>query len=465
MIPTDEMEFNQFSFRDVSGRMFTWKGRSFTAISSEFSDLYSQLFDKGIVDQLIKRNLLIETSITDHQVDGYEIVLEHKKIPFITYPFEWPREMLKRASLLEIDLEIALAEFDLTLKDASSYNVLFDGTKPYHFNICSIQKYNDESKFFQAYENYYASCILPIKAMESGKDWVSRKHLIDLGVRIGNEEKNFRTASNKLTNTMIQNLPEKLQDIVLNQTSNLRKKIVSSSKMRIKRLNSIRQKIDNSQFPAGHTVYSDYYHTSWAQFTSFQDRTNWTDKQINYAQIIGNLPISTILDIGCNRGWYSQLAASYGHKVVSVDIEVTSLDKLFHDACEQGMDILPLFISISNPTPGYGVGNKAMPPAIERLSADVVIAFALMHHLVFAQKLEFDQIVEGLTAFCKKKLLVEFIPLEDEHLEKYDTSNCSWYTLDNFTKALEKHYDIVKIYPSTPSPRIIIECDKKIPAM
>ena len=34
-------------------------------------------------------------------------VLEHEKVPFISYPYEWSFEMLRDAALLQLDLVLA----------------------------------------------------------------------------------------------------------------------------------------------------------------------------------------------------------------------------------------------------------------------------------------------------------------------------------------------------------------------
>src|SRR3954451_19879785 len=57
-------------------------------------------------------------------------LLRHERVPFVSYPYEWPFEMLRAAALLELGLlDEALAE-GFVLKDGSPYNVQWKGSQP-----------------------------------------------------------------------------------------------------------------------------------------------------------------------------------------------------------------------------------------------------------------------------------------------------------------------------------------------
>src|SRR5215213_5478429 len=50
-------------------------------------------------------------------------VLRHERIPFVSYPYEWPFAMLRDAALLQLDLNQRALRAGLGLKDATPYNV------------------------------------------------------------------------------------------------------------------------------------------------------------------------------------------------------------------------------------------------------------------------------------------------------------------------------------------------------
>ena len=62
--------------------------------------------------------------------EGCEVLLHHQRIPFISYPYEWCFSMLKDAARLTLDLLCEALEEKLTLRDATPYNVQWQGTRP-----------------------------------------------------------------------------------------------------------------------------------------------------------------------------------------------------------------------------------------------------------------------------------------------------------------------------------------------
>ncbi|MCZ6741012.1 MAG: class I SAM-dependent methyltransferase, partial [Alphaproteobacteria bacterium] len=69
---------------------------------------------------LIKRGMVIQSEEVDGAQLGEDapeggIVLEHPKIPFWSYPYEWPFGALKAAALTHLDIQIALLDHDIAL--------------------------------------------------------------------------------------------------------------------------------------------------------------------------------------------------------------------------------------------------------------------------------------------------------------------------------------------------------------
>ena len=57
-------------------------------------------------------------------------MLEHPRIPFISYPYEWSFSLHKQAALHHLDLHLAALDNGFTLSDATAYNIQFQGTRP-----------------------------------------------------------------------------------------------------------------------------------------------------------------------------------------------------------------------------------------------------------------------------------------------------------------------------------------------
>ncbi|NJM53424.1 MAG: DUF1698 domain-containing protein [Blastocatellia bacterium] len=73
-----------------------------------------------------------------------------------------------------------------------------------------------------------------------------------------------------------------------------------------------------------------------------------------------------ILDVGCNTGYFSKIAAQTGASVVSIDQDATVVSKVWQMANTENLDILPLVVDISRPSPAIGWRNEECPSFLER---------------------------------------------------------------------------------------------------
>ena len=73
-------------------------------------------------------------------------VLRHDRIDVLSYPYEWPFEMLRDAALLQLALTRGALAEKLITKDASPYNVQFVGTKPVFIDVGSFERLRPASR-------------------------------------------------------------------------------------------------------------------------------------------------------------------------------------------------------------------------------------------------------------------------------------------------------------------------------
>src|SRR6185503_3268210 len=170
---SEEVTFHPHSFADDAGRLFWLNEQLCRGIYPKQAPFFTRLFREGVIQNLIERELLIETEPTDLVVDGFSMVLKHRSIPFISYPQEWCAAMLKDAALTIINLTIELAERNLILKDAHPWNVLFDACKPVYVDVTSIAPQNGESNW-RAYDEFCRFCYYPLILMSHGQERIAR---------------------------------------------------------------------------------------------------------------------------------------------------------------------------------------------------------------------------------------------------------------------------------------------------
>src|SRR5690606_3246759 len=88
------------SFRDPSGHVFYRDGRVLRRIEPSAAEGVRALVDAGWFRSLMDRGTVVQTSVLDEAEAGEVyaasadggLVLEHERIPFVAYPYEWPFE-------------------------------------------------------------------------------------------------------------------------------------------------------------------------------------------------------------------------------------------------------------------------------------------------------------------------------------------------------------------------------------
>src|SRR5690606_27833646 len=114
----------------------------------------------------------------------------------------------------------------------------------------------------------------------------------------------------------------------------------------------LRRKVKKCSIPRSPTRWSSYA-GSFPQ-SGADPQPDWNDKQRSVAKILKSLQSGTLLDIGCNTGWYSILAAQLGLSVVSMDTDGTCIDALYRHAKENELNITPVVGSFFSPVIAHG---------------------------------------------------------------------------------------------------------------
>lgn len=470
-IPYNEVIFHPLSFVDTNGRLFWWKGELYRAISAKQTAFYETLFRKGIIQEFINKRILVETEPTCLRLDGYGMVIKHRAIPFVSYNHEWSIPMLKDAALLIIDMDVTLAHYGLTLQDTHSDNILFDGHRPLYVDFGSIIPLNKNTPWPSCKYNEFCRYFLyPLRLMSQGHGRIARWLLHDHDQAVFKSdfealtrEFDLGTETKKMAKKLVlkanEHVPQAIRP-VLKGGIKLTKSILSKfshTPSLLFFLQRLREEVENIKIPIVKTTWSEYYQDC---FPALLPSKQWTAKHQNIYDLLHNLCPNTVLDIASNRGWYSQLAALQGIQVIAFDIDETCIAQLYYDSKKRNLSILPLVMSFTNPSPGYGLCNQWITPAIERFKCEMVLALALVHHLVFKQHLNFEQIVDGLSIFSNRWLIVEFVSREDRFVSEWWSEKFTWYTLDNFISSLKRKFRSINVLPSDLISRVLLVCEK-----
>jgi 2-polyprenyl-3-methyl-5-hydroxy-6-metoxy-1,4-benzoquinol methylase len=205
-------------------------------------------------------------------------------------------------------------------------------------------------------------------------------------------------------------------------------------------LKSLTETVTNCNFSETKTSWTNYYEEA-------APRENYLNakKEIIEAWLSEITAIKAI-DLGANDGSFSEMLASKNIFTISADSDHSVINKLYTKIQKKGiLNIHPLLINLANPTPSFGLNNLERDSFINRSNTDLVIALALIHHLAIAKNISFEEIA-NLFRKLGKKLIVEFIPKEDEKIklllaQRKDVFEN--YTEENFLKAFSVYYKII----------------------
>jgi hypothetical protein len=440
-IPPYEMAFHPHSFADADGRLFGWRGHLYRGIRRAQSPFFLRLFQDGTIASLIEKGLLIDSQLTPLAATGFDMVVWHKTIPFLSYPQEWCAAMLKDAALLLLDLQIELVGKGLTLKDAHPWNVVFAGCKPVFVDLTSITPLPGDGQW-QAYEEFCQYCYYPLILMTLGQERIARSLLPEYGgvqrAEVLALARNWRGSRFLLSRLIRRALrPARLF---------LRKKR-SDADAGLAVLYQLRRDIEELRLP----------------IAPGQASAN-PDQRVKQQEVLGKalsaLRPASVVDVNALQGWGTRLAAETASLVISLGTDATAVSQLYSESRKADLPILPLILDFMKPTPSVGYSDHYLIAATERLKCEMVLALSLVRRAVYDYYLPFPMIVEGLALFSTRWVIVEFSPFREPFSGKEDAGIFPWYTLGNFKEALQNRFSKLEVLSSDADGSVLLLCEK-----
>ena len=466
-IPAAEIKIDPSSYIDSAGRVFFWNERVFRGIHAPHTPFIKQILSDQVIKDLQARGMLVRTWIPEERAEGFDFVLEHEQIQFPSYCMEWPPSMLKDAALLTLHICRKLADHDFTLQDAYPWNVFFNGAQPVFIDFGSIMPARNDV-LWAPYDQFCNFFLFPLYLYSVGLYDFARGRLFDYLNGITHTQfisaapfalkwrYPFRyaklAASYRLANTVDRFGWEDKARRMMQKTIAR----VDIKRGRRKFFESLIAEIEAIGLPRRSSFWSRYYKP---EVCSYQD-SELQAKETVVQRVLDTYHPRSIVDIGCNTGVFSKLASAQGCKAVAFDTDAASVEQLYLDAKNTRKDITPLTMDVLNPTPNFGWCGKQFPAAHERIKADMVFAFALIHHLAITGRQGFARALDALDAFSNGHVLLEWVSPEDPKVKKLIANSHrdhSWYSFDELKRCLEARYKDVVYYPlHTPTRQFIL---------
>ena len=145
-------------------------------------------------------------------------------------------------------------------------------------------------------------------------------------------------------------------------------------------------------------------------------------------------------------------------KGISFDIDTNAVEINYQHCKKCGeTSLLPFVLDLTNPSPGIGWNNNERLALFRRSKADVVMALALVHHLVISNNIPFEYTASTFSHLADM-LIIEFVSKEDSQVQKLlATRQDIWsnYTEEKFEDEFIKYYSSMKKYPISNTKRTI----------
>lgn len=442
--------FDPGSFRDRSSRVVRHDGRILRMLSAEASASWANLEASRFFPRWVEQGRIVRTERC-HDADvaltalpGWADVLEHERIPFVSYPYEWSFGMLRDAALLHLELLLASLDESFTLKDSSAYNVQWRGSQPVFVDIGSFERL-EPGEPWVGYLQFCQLFLYPL-LLTSHRDVPFQPFLrgsLD-GIPVATMAGLF-TARDWLRPGVFADvyLHAKLQAGSASSRRSVRREVRSSGFSRemiatnVRRLHRIVSKL---RWKASTSEWSGY-----ATDNSYDAADDEAKKQF-VAKAAGLRHWERVWDLGSNTGTYARIAAEHADYTVAMDSDPLSIDRLYLELrAAKRRDILPLVSNLVDPSPGLGWRGRERLPAGERGRPDLTLCLALLHHLVLTGNVPVSEVIDWL-GDLGGHLVIEFVSKRDPMAEKLllnKTDNYNDYERDEFERLLGLRFEVV----------------------
>lgn len=457
------------SFRDPSGRLLLFEDRAVRLVNRQGATQLRSFLATNIARDFVANGRLVNTSFPAAEVDRFPfqredgemlldqeeelVVVEHERIAVRSFPYEWPPEMLHAAGTLTLDLAASALTEGYSLKDATPYNVLFRGTRPVFVDLLSFELREPRDPTWLPCNQFVQTVLLPLlvnKYFGLRLDQLLTVHrdglepsdvaplcgllrklrplflsLVFLPHWLGAHRSN---GDQSLYQPRRLSDPERAEFILHQQFSRLRRQL---AKLEPK---------------AGRSTWSDYMVPD-KFFSGKYLRT----KETFVAKAFEKFKPHRVLDVGCNTGHFSRLAAKSGASVVAIDQDPTVIGTVWKNASAEMLDILPLVVNLARPTPALGWRNEECPSFLDRArgSFDLVLMLAVLHHILVTEQIPLPAVLELAAELTSHFLIVEFVAPEDPMFRTLVRGREELFrrlTKESFEATAQHWFDLVRVH-------------------
>lgn len=433
---------HQETFRDPAGSLRIVDDRVLRRVVPANAQAALRFLELPLAAEWVRRGNLIETQFLGE--DNGALTLEHPRIFFPSYPWEWTPSAWIAAAHLTLDLCESLLPGGFILKDATPLNILFRGTQPVFVDVLSVDQRDPRSPLWLAYGQFVRTFLLPLIAHKylgwplsatiHKRDGYEPADLAPYLSRWRRWSEPFRSL------VTLPLMLESKQGPNPNATLQVHQQPAVAIQVLRRNLRALRRHLRH--------LDPQLQQTRWSRYATSADHYTADDRQQKQAFVREALTTALprhVLDLGGNTGVYSRLAVECGADVVSWDTDAGATEQHWREALRLNLPILPLMANPARPTPPVGWRNAESLGLLERSRGrfDCVMMLGFIHHLLLAEQIPLAEIAAQLRELTTKWAIVEWVPAQDPRFQDLLRGRDALYSHLNeaaFRTSIEPHF-------------------------
>jgi SAM-dependent methyltransferase len=408
------------TFRDPAGSLYFEEARVLRYVRPAFVAEAESFLASPLTRKWMESGRMVATAITGREADG-SLLLEHERIDYPTYPWEWTPGQWAAAGELTLDFCEEALGGGLILKDATPLNVLFRGAEPVFVDVLSFDKRKPGNPIWLAYGQFVRTFLLPLAAnrclgwplaasierrdgyepsdlypyLPLRRRWTAPlRSLVTLPHLL---ERKANAAASAGATPVHQQRPEIATEVLRGTLKKLRRTLRALTP------------------PPRASRWSDY--TTTASHYSAEDHAR---KAAFVERALAQAAPHRVLDVGGNTGHYSRIATAAGARVVAWDTDVQAADANWREARAKREPILPLVANIARPTPAVGWQNAESLSLLQRSEGafDGILMLGVIHHMLLIDQIPLPAIFDLVRRLTTRWAVIEWVPATDSQFQQ-----------------------------------------------
>lgn len=441
---------DEASFRDPDGFVLEHDGQLYRSLTREAGRRLSS--HDAFYREAVERRLLVPFS-SGESLAGFEAVIKPKRLPLVSYPYEWCFAQLKDAALNTLDINILALEHGLTLKDASAFNSQsLDGGMTF-IDHTSFED-TDGRLPWRPYSQFCRHFLNPLVIGAYRDIHVGSFFRIDIdGLQQQTANDLLPLRATLRPSIMMHMLAH---NHYIRRASEYEGKIetqaVTAKGRQIDLLKQLRSFIASLEAARAASTWAHYYKS-----TNYVEAT-FAQKKEAVASCFAGRRFAAIWDVGANDGTFSRLVADASQSVLALDLDHNAVNANYvFNRRQGGSRIHALVYDVGNPTPALGFRSRERSTLDSRSKPDAIMALAVIHHLSLTNNIPFDQTALYF-AERSPELVIEWVGRSDSQVKRLLAQKnvpYDWYNEDDFRTAYAKHFALVTRTPISGADRVI----------